>query len=112
MRIALHSKIAEGAIGDYRTHHARVPESLRDLFEEAGIHDWTIWRSGRNLFHLVDCDDFDAAMRVVNASPANDAWQADIGRFVEGFHGPDGEDGFTPIEQVWALSVQRSADGV
>lgn len=110
MRIALHSVIAEGAIDDYRTHHARIPDGLRELFGEAGIHDWTIWRSGRNLFHLVECDDFDAAMRAVNASPANDAWQADIGRFVAAFHGPDGEDGFLPIEQVWALSAQRAAE--
>jgi L-rhamnose mutarotase len=49
-------------------------------------------------------------MRVVNASPVNDAWQADIGRFVEGFRGADGEDSFAPIEQVWALSVQRGTD--
>ncbi|PRB56812.1 L-rhamnose mutarotase [Microbacterium sp. MYb45] len=110
MRIALHSIIAEGAVDDYRSHHARIPDALRDLFGVAGIHDWTIWRSGRDLFHLVECDDFEAAMRVVEASPVNDAWQADIGRFVEGFHGADGEDGFTPIEQVWALSVQRGTD--
>lgn len=110
MRIALHSVIVEGAIDDYRSHHARIPEGLRDLFGVAGIEDWTIWRSGRNLFHLVECDDFEAAMRVVNASSVNDEWQADIGRFVEGFYGPDGEDGSTPIEQVWALSAQRRAE--
>ncbi|MCZ4299835.1 L-rhamnose mutarotase [Microbacterium oxydans] len=108
MRIALHSVIAEGAIEDYRSHHARIPDSLRDLFDVAGIHDWTIWRSGRNLFHLVECDDFEATMRIVEASPANDSWQADIGRFVEGFHGPDGQEGFTPIERVWALAAQRA----
>lgn len=110
MRIALHSMIAEGAIDDYRSHHARIPDALSDLFGAAGIHDWTIWRSGRDLFHLVECDDFAEAMRVVGVSPTNDAWQADIGRFVAGFHGPDGEDGFVPIEKVWALSAQR--DGV
>ena len=110
MRVALHSMIAEGAIDGYRSHHVRIPAALSDLFGAAGIHDWTIWRSGRDLFHLVECDNFDAAMRVVDASPANDAWQADIGRFVAGFHGPDGEDGFLPIEQVWALSAQRTAE--
>ncbi len=44
MRIALHSVIAEGAIDDYRTHHARFPDGLRDLFGVAGIEEWTIWR--------------------------------------------------------------------
>lgn len=111
MRVALHSLIADGAIDDYRSHHARVPDALCELFAAAGIRDWTIWRSGRDLFHLVECDDFDAAMSVVEASPVNDAWQADIGRFVEVFRGPDGEDAFTPIERIWALSTQRSEAG-
>lgn len=110
MRIALHSVIVDGAIDDYRSHHARIPSDLRDLFGDAGIQDWTIWRSGRALFHLVECDDFAAAMRVIDAAPVNEAWQADIGRFVEDFHGPDGEVGFTPIEQIWTLSAQRSAE--
>ena len=109
MRIALHSVIVDGAVDQDRSHHARIPDDLRDLFAEAGIHDWIIWRSGRNLFHLVECDDFDRAMRIVDAAPANAAWQADIGRFVDGFHGPDGEEGFLPIEQVWSLEDQRSS---
>jgi L-rhamnose mutarotase len=110
MRIALHSTIRAGAIGDYRDHHARVPDELVALFDRAGIHDWVIWRSGDRLFHLVDCDDFERAMEVVGADPANDRWQADIGRFVDVFHGADGEEAFAPIEQVWSLDSQRESD--
>lgn len=110
MRIALHSILVDGAVDQYREHHARVPDDLRDLFGEAGIQDWTIWRSGRDLFHLVECDDFDRAMELVERAPANLAWQADIGRFVEGFRGPEDEDGFLPIEQVWSLAEQRAGD--
>ncbi|GAA1981057.1 L-rhamnose mutarotase [Microbacterium pumilum] len=108
MRIALHSVIREGAIDEYRSHHARVPDELVELFERAGIRDWTIWRSGDRLFHLVDCDDFDHAMTIVGADPANERWQADIGRFVEEFRGPDGDTSFTPIEAVWSLATQRA----
>lgn len=111
MRVALHSVIVEGAVDAYRTAHARIPDDLRELFGEAGIHDWTIWRSGRNLFHIVECEDFDRAMTVVDSASANAAWQADIGRFVEGFRGPQGEEGFTPIEQVWSLEDQIASDG-
>ncbi|WP_341976409.1 L-rhamnose mutarotase [Microbacterium sp. LWO13-1.2] len=107
MRIALHSVIVDGSIDQYRSRHARIPDDLRALFAEAGIHDWTIWRSGRNLFHVVDCADFDRAMSVVESAPANAAWQKDIGRFVEGFYGPDGEVGFLPIERVWSLEEQN-----
>ena len=106
MRIALHSVAREGAIDDYVAHHARVPEELVAVFERAGIHDWTIWRSGDRLFHVVDCDDWDTAMAVVGADPANDRWQADIGRFVGFYRGPEGDRAFAPLHQVWGLTDQ------
>jgi len=108
--VALHSTIRAGAIEDYREHHARVPDELRALFDRAGIRDWRIWRSGDRLFHLVECEDFERAMAVVNPDPANERWQAEIGRFVDQFFGPDGTPGFTPLEQVWSLDEQRHAD--
>lgn len=106
MRIALHSVIVGGAVDDYRTAHARVPDELAALFEKAGIHDWSIWRSGDRLFHLVDCEDWEHAMQVVQGDPADDRWQAQIGRFVAGFRGPEGEDAYEPLEQVWSLATQ------
>ena len=30
MRIALHSEIRDGAIDDYRTNHARIPDALAE----------------------------------------------------------------------------------
>ncbi|GAB3601256.1 L-rhamnose mutarotase [Microbacterium tumbae] len=106
MRIALHSEIREGAIDEYRRHHARIPDDLAASFTRLGIRDWTIWRAGRRLFHLVDCDDWDAALAALDADPANEAWQADIGRFVELFRDADGAEGLTPLEQIWSLSAQ------
>lgn len=108
MRIALHSVIRDGAVDEYRTHHARVPDELSALFERAGIDDWIIWRSGDRLFHLVDCDDFDRAMTIIAPDAANERWQADIGRFVEAFRGPDGEIAYAPLEEVWSLAHQRA----
>lgn len=109
MRVALHSIIRDGAIEEYCERHARVPDDLEDLFGRAGIHDWTIWRSGDRLFHLVDCDDFTKAMQVIRADPADARWQAYIGEFVEGFRGPDGEDSYAPLDEVWNLAAQNAA---
>ncbi|KJQ52811.1 L-rhamnose mutarotase [Microbacterium sp. SA39] len=108
MRVALHSMIIGGAVEGYVTHHADIPEELRVLFREAGIADWTIWRSGLHLFHLVECDDFAHAMSIVQPHPANERWQRNIGRFVDGFFGPDGEVAFSPIERVWSMKGQLS----
>ena len=108
--IALHSTIRAGAIEDYRARHAQVPDELRALFDRAGIRDWRIWRSGDRLFHVVECEDFEQSMDVVDPDPANERWQADIGRFVDQFFGPDGAPGFEPLEEVWSLEEQRQAE--
>lgn len=108
MIVALHSEIRAGAVDGYRAAHLTIPAELVASFDRFGIHDWTIWRSGHRLFHLVDCDDFDAALASLDDDPANARWQLDIGRYVELFRGADGEEGFSPLEQVWALSAQKT----
>ncbi|HEU5222796.1 MAG TPA: L-rhamnose mutarotase [Candidatus Lumbricidophila sp.] len=111
MRLALHSTIKPGHIDDYREHHARIPDDLRAEFDRVGIRDWVIWRSGDRLFHLIDCDaDFAAAIGEVAGTPADAAWQANIGRFVDRFFGPDGTESFGALEQVWSLEGQREQD--
>ncbi|MEV6591264.1 L-rhamnose mutarotase [Streptomyces acidicola] len=107
MRVALHSEIREGAIDLYRERHLRIPDDLVAVFGRLGIHDWTIWRSGRRLFHLVDCDDWDAAYAALPQEPADQAWQRDVGRFVELFRDADGTEGADPLELMWNLAAQR-----
>lgn len=110
MIVALHSVLRSGAVDGYRAAHARIPDALDAAFARVGIHGWTIWRSGERLFHLVDCDDFDAALTALDDDPANVAWQASIGRWVEVFRDADGAAGLAPLEAVWSLAAQR-ADG-
>lgn len=108
MRVALHSIIRPGLVDGYRAAHERIPDDLVASFARVGIHDWTIWRSGDRLFHLVVCEDFDAAMAGLDGDPAQTAWQAHIGRFVEVFRDADGGSAMTPLEEVWDLAAQRS----
>lgn len=108
MRIALHSQLRDGAVDDYRVHHARIPDELVETFGRIGIRDWTIWRSGRRLFHLVDCDDWDRAVAELATDPSDHAWQREIGPYVELFRDADGEEGVRPLEHIWDLAAQRS----
>jgi L-rhamnose mutarotase len=106
MRVALHSVVREGLEDGYDSTHATIPADLVGSFTRVGIHDWTIWRSGRDLFHVVDCDDFEAAMTALDSDPANALWQDMIGPFVDHFEtvGP-GHAGLV-VPQVWRLSEQ------
>ncbi|MBY0689096.1 L-rhamnose mutarotase [Microbacterium marinilacus] len=109
MRVALHSEIRDGAIEGYVANHARIPDDLVDTFARIGIRDWAIWRSGHRLFHLVECDDWDAAAAALRDDPADRAWQAVIGPYVELFRDADGEPGTAPLSLVWTLAAQRDA---
>ncbi|WP_374008096.1 L-rhamnose mutarotase [Leifsonia sp. LS-T14] len=109
MRVALHSVLREGHEAAYDVAHAAIPHELVESFERVGIHDWQIWRSGLHLFHVVECDDFAAAMRALDDDPANQRWQRSINRHVDHFvtTGP-GADGMV-LPQVWTLTAQRAA---
>ncbi len=46
MRVALHTRLKPGAEAAYEEAHRSVPEALTDAIRAAGVHSWTIWRSG------------------------------------------------------------------
>ncbi|QFG26193.1 L-rhamnose mutarotase [Actinomadura sp. WMMB 499] len=112
MKVALHSVLREGREEDYDREHAAVPDDLLAALRRAGIRDWTIWRSGRHLFHLVDVEGeaaggFAAALDVLAADPADRAWQEHMAAFVDRFE--PGEDGRTnALPEVWNLRGQLS----
>lgn len=111
MLVALHSVLKAGAAAGYEEAHQTIPDDLAASFEHLGIHNWTIWRSGQDLFHLVDCDDFVAAMNALRDDPANQRWQRFIGPFIERFEttaeGPT--DMMVPL--VYSLERQRRQAG-
>lgn len=100
---ALHSVLKAGREEDYDVVHARIPQDLVEAHRNAGIRDWCIWRSGRDLFHLVDCDDLPAAFATLDDDPANERWQAFIGEYVDHLEQPRGE---PMLPLVWRMRDQ------
>jgi len=101
--VALHSILRAGREQDYDAAHARIPDDLVAAHRRVGIHDWRIWRSGRNLFHLVECDDFETAIRALEHDPANEHWQSIIGDYIDHFELPHGR---MELPLVWRMSDQ------
>ena len=101
--VALHSVLKPGREADYDVVHERIPDDLLEAHRRAGITDWSIWRSGRDLFHLVECDDLPAAFRQLEHDPANERWQAFIGEYVDHLAtSPDGP----MLRLVWRMGAQ------
>ena len=105
---ALHSVLRPGREDAYEEVHARVPQELLAALLNSGIRDWRIWRSGTDVFHLIECDDLAAALAALDADPRNQRWQAFIGDYVDHFEPPDGSAGFG-LSQVWQLTGQTHA---
>lgn len=106
MRHALHSRIVSGREDAYDRAHIAIPAGLVASFGRFGIESWTIWRSGRELFHVVEADDLDAAFRALADDPADIEWQKSIGLFVEGFvHSPN-DPASLRLFEVWDLRSQ------
>ncbi len=106
MLVALHTTIKPGHEEGYLRDHQTIPADLVETFGRIGIRNWSIWRSGRDLFHLVECDDFAAAMEALTTDPADQKWQAFINEHVAGMVTfGDGVEGY-PMPQVWTLVDQ------
>lgn len=104
MIVALHSVLKPGCEEGYDRDHARIPDDLRAAFDRVGIRDWSIWRSGRDVFHLVDCDDYPAAIAALKDEPANHRWQQVIDGYVDHFVDQGtGTPGPQPLRAVHSL---------
>jgi L-rhamnose mutarotase len=101
MRIALHTRLKPGKEADYDRIHAVIPPALDGKLRAAGVTDWTIWRSGRDLFHLVDVEDYQAMRRALADDPVNVEWQATMSELLEVEDDYSGDD--LGLPRVWTL---------
>jgi L-rhamnose mutarotase len=100
-RIALHTRLKPGKETDYDRIHARIPDALDPRLRAAGVTSWSIWRSGRELFHLVEVDDYRAMRLALADDPANIEWQATMAELLEVEDDYSGDD--RGIGLVWTL---------
>jgi len=103
VRIALHTRVRADRIDEYEAAHRAVPTELTDAIRAAGGTAWTIWRSGTDLFHVIDCEDYAALLAYLSARPVNTAWQARMAELLDVAHdySASGADSALPV--VWEL---------
>jgi len=103
VRVALHTRVHADRIAEYEQAHAAVPPELTAAIRAAGVRSWTIWRSGTDLFHLIDCDDYAAMLASLNSDPANTSWQRRMAELLETTHdySADGTSAVLPL--IWQL---------
>ena len=100
-RIALHTRLAPGKEDEYESVHAVIPAELDAALREAGVHAWRIWRDGRDLFHVVEVEDYQRMRHFLREHPANIPWQQRMSQLLEVEDDYSGND--MGLRLVWEL---------
>jgi L-rhamnose mutarotase len=100
-RIALHTRLAHGKEEEYERVHAVIPTDLDAALREAGVRSWRIWRDGRDLFHVVEVEDYQRMRHLLRDHPANIPWQERMSLLLEVEDDYSGND--MGLHQVWEL---------
>jgi L-rhamnose mutarotase len=103
MRVALHTRVRPDRVEAYEEAHRAIPPELADAIRAAGVSSWTIWRSGTELFHLLDVEDYGAMLARLESSPPNVAWQAKMATLLDVPHDYSAAGAEAGLPVVWRL---------
>jgi L-rhamnose mutarotase len=103
LRVALHTKVRADRVAEYEAAHREVPKELTAAIRAAGATSWTIWRSGTDLFHLLDCEDYARLLAELENLPVNVAWQARMAELLDVVHDYSDEGAEAGLPVVWEL---------
>lgn len=103
MRIALHTRVRADRISEYEQAHREVPVELTRAIRDAGCTAWTIWRSGSELFHLIECEDYARLLAELEGLPVNVEWQARMAELLDVVHDYSDEGAQAGLPVVWQL---------
>ena len=92
-RVAFTMKLLPGAEAEYRRRHAAVWPEMLDTLRAAGCGNYSIYQRDDDLFGVFDVLDFGRFRAMMDASPVNARWQAEMASLIDpctdpatGFH--------------------------
>ena len=91
MHVGLHTRLKPGAEERYEKYHRAVwPEVLAEI-RRAGISKYVIFRDGLDLFHYIECEDYDRAIAEIAKDPTSIRWETEIATMMAVTHDFSGE---------------------
>jgi GntR family transcriptional repressor for pyruvate dehydrogenase complex len=85
-QVGLHTRLQPGAEERYDELHRAVWPDVLAAIRSVGITRWLIFRDGLDLFHFVECADYDEAIVELARDPVNVRWQAEVAPLMETAH--------------------------
>ncbi len=74
-RYAWKATVKEGCLDEYKRRHDEIWQEMKDVLDEAGITNYSIWNVGNELFGYYECKKgIEYAARVQAESPVVERW--------------------------------------
>ena len=91
MQVGLHTRLKPGAEERYEEYHRAVWPDVLKAIQRVGISKYVIFRDGLDLFHYIECDDYDRAIAELATDPVNIRWQAEMAPMMAKAHDFSGQ---------------------
>ena len=102
MQIGLHTRLKPGSEERYEEYHRSVWPEVVAAIKRAGVRRYLIYRDGLDLFHFIDCDDYDRAMAEIAQDPTSMKWEAEIAEMMAVTHDFSGQ-ASDRMRKIWEL---------
>jgi L-rhamnose mutarotase len=91
-------------LSEYRARHAEVWPEMREALSAAGWRNYSLFLTDEGqLIGYVECDDFAAILRAMEATDVNARWQAEMAPFFEDLDGKRADEGMQQIAEIFHL---------
>jgi len=91
MKVGIHTRLKPGVVERYERYHKEVWPDVLAAIRRAGITRYLIFRDGLDLFHYIECEDYDRAIGELADDPVNIKWQAEMAPMMAVAHDYSGE---------------------
>jgi len=97
-------RVRPDRLDEYKGRHRAVWPEMLDALSAAGWRNYSLFLDGDGLLvGYVETDDFDAALRAMEATGVNARWQAEMAPFFELPAGERADTGLRRLEEVFHL---------
>jgi L-rhamnose mutarotase len=103
-RICFQLQVHPERVDEYRARHAAVWPEMRDALARSGWRNYSLFMSETGMVvGYLECDDFAAARRAMEAAEVNARWQAEMAEFFQGLEGRRPDEGLVTLDEIFHL---------
>jgi len=104
-RVCFLLKVKPDRLQEYEARHKAVWPEMLEALRETGWHNYSLFlRPDGLLVGYLETDNFEEAVRKMQAYPVNERWQQEMAGFFEGSEGGNADKRMAPLKEVFHLN--------